>query len=382
MSTKFSNCKVKGKFKYISLGDVHLGHRLTPTEDIILNLDRYITDTILDEVDMVIITGDLFDRQLNNGDDCVNAINRWITHLMYRCSRFKTMIRIVEGTPSHDRGQPIFFVEQKVNANIDVDLLYVDKLDIEYNEKLNAHFLYVPDKWRPSTEVTLMEVRQLLEKHKIEQVDFAIMHGAFSYQLPAIVKEPTHDETAYLELVKYHILIGHVHIMTIKDRIFAAGSFDRICHNDEIPKGFFFNTVKADGTYTSTFIENKHAKIFMTLDVHGMGTKELFNFVNDKVKGLPRYSYIRLRCNPNDVASGDIKTFVLNYPKLHWDITFEKQKVKKSSVSDIVEDFNLDSLIPINKESILGLVEELMKETVSDFDTIKKSIDRLATLIN
>lgn len=365
----------------MSLGDVHLGHRLTPTEDIILNLDRYISDDLLKEIDMLIITGDLFDRQLNNGNDCVNAINRWATTLMYRCSAYNVMIRIVEGTPSHDRGQSIFFLEQKVNAEINVDLGYFDELAIEYNERLGAHFLYVPDKWRPSTDVTLMEVRQLLKEHKLEQVDFAIMHGAFSYQLPSIVKEPTHDEHAYLELVKYHILIGHVHVMTVKERIFAAGSFDRICHGDEIPKGMFFNTVKACGEFTSKFIENRKAKMFVTWDVHGLDTKELMYYVKTHIADLPRFSFIRLRCNPNDVASGDISTFMVNYPKYHWEITFEKVKNKKTSVIDVVEDFNLDELIPIDANSILGLVEETLKEQVSDFDSINKCIKRLSKII-
>lgn len=378
----FTKCKTKGIFKYISLGDIHLGHRLTPTEDIILNLDRYITNELLKEIDMVIITGDLYDRQLNNGDDCVNAINRWITFLMYRCSKYDVMIRIVEGTPSHDRKQSQFFVEQKVNAKIDVDLHYADTLSIEFNKRLNAHFLYVPDNWRHSTDITLSEVKQLLREHKLEQVDFAIMHGAFTYQLPPVVKEPMHDEYEYLKLVKYHILIGHVHIMTVKERIFAAGSFDRICHGDEIPKGMFYNTVKVNGDFTSKFIENKHAKKFVTIPVHDLGTQELFEKVNSTIKELPNYSYIRLLCNPNDVASGDIGTFMINHPKLFWDIKYEKlDKKQKTSVVNIIEEFNLDSLVPITEESILGLVEETMKESVDDFNTISKSILRLSKLI-
>lgn len=378
---KTDNCKTKGVFKYISLGDVHLGHRLNPTEDIIRNLERTIADNLLKEIDMLIITGDLFDRQLNNGDDCVNAINRWITTLLYKCSLYNTKIRIVEGTPSHDREQSIFFIEQKVNAGIDVDIHYAKTLSIEYIKDYDMHILYVPDKWRPSTELTLMEVRQLLKKHKLEQVDFAIMHGAFTYQLPSIVKEPTHDEVAYLELVKYHILIGHVHIMTVRDRIFAAGSFDRICHGDEIPKGMFFNKVRADGSFDSTFIENKKAKQFVTLDVHELKTKELLNLIRETVKVLPKYSYLRLRCNPNDIASGDLDSLMLQHPDIYWTITYEKAKKQKTSVADIVEDFNLDKLVPITEESILGLVEESLKDFTSDFDTVRKCVDRLAKII-
>lgn len=355
---KLDTTKTKGVFKYVSLGDVHLGHRQNPTEDIIDNLNRLINDALLVEIDMLIITGDLFDRQLANGDDAVNAIHGWITLLLYKCSKHNVMIRIVEGTPSHDRNQSIFFTEQKVNANIDVDLHYATELSIVYEPKLDAHFLYVPDKWRPSTLTTLNEVKALLVQNDLEQVDFAIMHGAFSYQLPAIVPEPTHDEDAYLELVKYHILIGHVHIMTIHERIFAAGSFDRICQNDEIPKGMFYNTVKENGEYTSKFIENRKAKRFITLEVHSMSTKELFAYIKDTLVDLPPFSYIRLRCNPNDVAAGDINSFIVNYPNYFWDLTYEKVKPKRNSVNEIVEAFDMSLMLAIEPTSILDLLDD------------------------
>ncbi|MFO5795736.1 hypothetical protein, partial [Klebsiella pneumoniae] len=58
----------------------------------------------------------------------------------------------------------MFFVEQKNNANIKVDLHYSKILDIEYIEKLDAYFLYVPDKWNPSTSETLNQVKDLMHK--------------------------------------------------------------------------------------------------------------------------------------------------------------------------------------------------------------------------
>lgn len=365
----------------MSLGDVHLGHRQNPTEDILLNLERMLTDVVLKEIDMLIITGDLYDRQLSNGDDCVNAINRWITFLLLRCEKFNVMLRIVEGTPSHDRRQSVFFLEQKVNAKIDVDLHYATELSLEHNAKLDAWFLYVPDKWRPSTETTLNEVKALMREKGIDKVDFAIMHGAFSYQLPSIVKEPTHCEVSYLELVKYHILIGHVHIMTVHERIFAAGSFDRICHNDEIPKGMFKIHINESGEHTATFVENRHAKCFITLDVHGMSTKELFNYINTKTKDLPRFSYIRLRCNPNDVATGDINTFILNYPNYFWDLTYEKTKVKKTNVSDVIENFNMDNLIGIDNTTLTGLLEDELDNHLKSTVNKEKYLKLLNTFL-
>ena len=378
---KTDKTKQPGQFKYISLGDIHLGHRKTPTSHIIKNLELLIHDDLLKSLDMVIITGDLFDRQLVNGDELVHEINRWMTTLLMKCARHDVMLRIVEGTPSHDRMQPKFFIEQRANAQIPVDLHYASELSIEYIERIDAYFLYVPDKWRPSTAITLSEVKQLLELHKITQVDFAIMHGAFAYQYPDVVPEPTHDEAEYLAIVKYQILIGHVHISTVRDRIYAAGSFDRLGHNDEIPKGMFSITVKESGEYTATFVENRKAKQYVTLNVHEMNTKELFNEIKTKALTLPPYSAIRLRCEPNAVATGDVETFRIEYPQYHWSTDIQRPDKKKETINESLINFDMSKYIDITAQSISELLIEDLCRITSDEQMHSNCLERLEGLL-
>lgn len=373
--------KKPGTFRYLSVGDVHLGHRSTPASLIIRNLDLTITDALLKEADMLIITGDLFDRQLNNGDEVVHQINRWITKLMFRCAAFGTMIRIVEGTPSHDREQSRFFVEQKENALIDVDLHYTKNLSIEYIERLDAYFLYVPDKHNPSTEVTLSEVKKQMSELGIEQVDFAIMHGAFSYQLPAIVPEPTHNEQEYLALVRHQILIGHVHLMTVNERILAAGSFDRICHNDEGAKGLFQVTVKQNGDWERVFVENQWAKRYVTLDCHGLDTMQLIVAVRTFIQDLPKGSSIRLRCNPHDVANGDIDSFRKQFTNYDWQITVDKVEAKKNTVAETFNAFDMSQFKAITRDSILDLVAPMLAKMTDDETAITRCLGRLNQLV-
>lgn len=375
---KTDRTKEPGVFRYISLGDVHLGHRLTPARHIIRNLERLVTDDLLKKLDMVIITGDLFDRQLQNGDDDVNAINRWITNFEYKCAAYDVYLYIVEGTPSHDRKQSQFFVEQKVNANIPLNLHYAKELEIVYNERFDAHFLFVPDKWHPSTAVTLSQVKTKMRELGITQVDFAIMHGAFSYQLPSIVEEPTHDEAEYLALVKHQILIGHVHIMTVNERIYAAGSFDRICHADEIPKGMFYFEVRRDDTFTATFIENKWAKQYVTWEVHGLDTKELNFLIKEKVATLPKGSAIRLRCEPGDVANGDIDSYRKEYEMFDWQVTVEKATSKKNTVMESIRNFDMSEFVPITPHNLLELLRYRL-ETQGHSETV---IERCAQRFN
>lgn len=297
--------------------------------------------------------------------------------LMLRCAAYNVMIRIVEGTPSHDREQSQFFTEQRINAGIDVDLHYSKNLSIEYIEKLDAYFLYVPDKHNPSTDVTLAEVRKLMSDMNIEKVDFAIMHGAFSYQLPAIVPEPTHKEDEYLKLVKHQILIGHVHLMTINDRILAAGSFDRICHNDESPKGMFKVTVKDNGDWERVFIENIGAKKYVTLECHGLDTKQLSYAIKEFIKNLDKGSSVRLRCNPNDVASGDIEFYKKEFVHLDWQVTVDKTETKKNTVAETFNAFDMSKFKDITKASIKELLVPELAKLAKDEAAIMRCLQRL-----
>lgn len=375
--------KTPGVFRFVSLGDVHLGHHQTPTRLILKNLRRFCTnDEMLRDLDMLIITGDLFDRQLVNGDEQVHEINRWITELLYRCARHDVAIRVVEGTPSHDRKQSSFFVEQARNINIDVDLHYATTLSVEYIERFGIHVLYVPDKWRPDTQETLDEVRLLLHQKGLEKVDYAIMHGAFEYQLPSIVKEPTHDSEAYLGLVRHLIMIGHVHIPTLHDRILAAGSFDRQVHGDEGAKGFYRVAVHADDDYRITFVENKGAKRYETVDCRRLTTKQVNVALQKTIDALPKGSSIRIRCEPQDPVLGDLEGYKKRYPHLEWATPVVEREVKQEKTDlDSLLDMDPEVLAPIDPTTISDLVAAELTRHAESEDVRRRCQHRLSEFV-
>ena len=71
----------------------------------------------------------------------------------------------------------------------------------------------------------------------IEQVDLAMMHGNFKYQLP-MPSIHMHTEEDYLSIVRYYICINHIHTASVYGRILAPGSFDRMAHGEEEDKGY------------------------------------------------------------------------------------------------------------------------------------------------
>lgn len=379
---KTDQCKSPGNFRLLSVGDIHLGHPQTPTELIIRNLDRYCTnEVVLKDVDLLIITGDLFDRLLHNADDNVTLIQRWITRLLYKCSYLNVAVRVLEGTPSHDRGQSRFFIEQQQNANIPLDLHYASTLSIETHERWGITILYVPDKWRSDTSETLAEARALLHRHQLQQVDYAIMHGAFEHQLPAVVTEPMHSSAEYLALVKYYILIGHVHFMTQKERILAAGSFDRLCHGEEGAKGYFDVTVRDSGNNSIVFIENKGAKRYDSIPCHGMDMREINVLLKKRVSKLPKGSALRIRCDPNDPVSGDLDSIKQQYPEYQWTLLVEKPKKTKTSVAQVFKDLDLMEFVEITPENVQELIAPELLRFAKDDATRERCRQRLNEVI-
>ena len=53
---------MKKHFNILSISDIHLGNKRTPTEHIIKNLNKYVSNkNVLSNIDLCIIGGDLFD---------------------------------------------------------------------------------------------------------------------------------------------------------------------------------------------------------------------------------------------------------------------------------------------------------------------------------
>lgn len=378
----YTQAKQPGVFRVASTGDIHFGHPRTPTSWIIRNLNKHLTnDTVMAELDMLVITGDLYDRLLTNNDPQTYEIQHWITQLLLRAVRHNVMVRIVEGTPSHDREQTRFMSEQAISAEIPVDLHYASTLSIEYIEKFGIHILYVPDKWRTDTSETYAEVLQLLKRHNIEQVDFAIMHGAFEYQLPAVVTEPSHDSDAYLRLVKYFIFIGHVHNATRKDRILAAGSFDRDGHGSEEAKGYYDVKIYGPDDYRVTFVENPDAKRYLTVDCIDMPMAEAMVAISKVVSPLNKGEAVKIRCRPGDPIAGDMKTIQDSYPHIEWMLDKEKSERTRREELDELMTMDIDVFTPIDARSVPTLLSEDIARLAIDANQQDRCVRRLTALL-
>ena len=129
--------------------------------------------------------------------------------------------------------------------------------------------LFVPDNWDPLPENTYAAMVRRMAEKGLTQVDVAYLHGAFEWQYPPQVTEPTHSSAAWEKLVKYCIFVNHVHQHRVRGKIVAPGSFDRLCFGDEESKGYVIHEINPDGIHYE-FIENLKAKTMIEVDWRGV----------------------------------------------------------------------------------------------------------------
>lgn len=210
----------------LSLSDVHLFHKRVPNADIIhaLREAMYTTGDKGRKPDIFIIAGDLFDRPTVISHRDILEVETWIEELVSYCSENNITLLCLEGTPSHDDRQMSIIGRIITRAGIDLDYHYYDTLCIDYLERFDKYFLFIPDEWRHDPDDIWDDVQKELRKWGLDQVHFAVMHGAFRYQLPPVVASGCHIEERYLGIVSQYIFIGHIHTKSRYKWILSHGS--------------------------------------------------------------------------------------------------------------------------------------------------------------
>lgn len=303
--------------------DIHLGHRKNVAQDIIANLDTHITnDAVFGQIDMLILAGDVFDEALALSSEHVQHIDAWVGRVILLADKHNVVVRVLEGTPSHDRGQSERFTivaNLLAACGVRVDLKYVNTLSVEHFDHWDMDVLYVPDEWNHSTQQTLTEVRELLAARGLQQVDVAVMHGSMDFQLPAHVKDiPRHDSVVYSALVRGFITIGHIHLYSTQGNIIAQGSFDRLAHNEEAPKGFVIAQLQPSGAYTMQFVQNTGARKYVTHRCLHEEMEENLRELDKVAASLPPNSCLRVESHHANPIQKNVDVLSRRWPLLVW----------------------------------------------------------------
>lgn len=343
-----------------SFSDVHLGHASTPTSLIIDNLYKAFPDNSeTGELDLILLGGDLFESELHYSDPDIQLIEMWMFHFVSMCARRNIVFRILEGTFSHDRGQGFNFdkIDKLLKlAGVNADFRYVRSIEVEKIESLGISILYVPDYTTVEMDRLWKEVQEALQKAGVTSVDYANIHGAFTYQMPPIarVQAACHSMERYLSIVDNYIFTGHIHLSSVYERILSNGSFDRLSHGEEEPKGHWRAHIRKSGKDDFVFQENPGAKLYKSVAVSGLDVDDAMGRVNALADTLPDGSAIRIVADKGEPILHAIGKLRRQYPLLQWSSkAVDVKDVQKSLLVDTRGDFKET---PITSENIKELL--------------------------
>lgn len=356
----------KYPFRVASIHDLHLGHNKTKAHDVADRLLNQLTDTYFMTLDLLLIPGDFIDQNLLYSDPTTITIADTMVNLLKLASQYDVSIKIVKGTPSHDGDQLEHFIKLAEYLDIPVKISYYKDMAIEFDEDLGISVLYVPDEWA-SREDMYIEAIRLLSENNLEQVDFIVGHNQFGYQF----REGLRDKISHLKeedwckLVKYHAFFGHVHIQSQYDKILVAGSYDRLKHGEEQPKGFYEVTYYEDGYNEIKFIENAEAELYKSLYLlpdYDSGNTAHFNWLLDRMKELERPNgHVRIMYHDKGLPIKDLLAILKqHYPSYLYTAHFIGDE--ETQVTTILPDEEIEDYISLTPDNLPRLIEEQLQE--------------------
>lgn len=348
-----------------SFSDVHLGHGQTPTELIVENLRKAFPDNSkTGELDLILLGGDLFDSALAYQDEAsIRTIEGWMCSLLFTCAKRNIVLRVLEGTKSHDRGQSSHFTKIIDMMNLKLDYRYVTDISVEKHEGLGISILYVPDFTTPETDSIWLRVQQAMKEAGVDHVGYANIHGAFTYQMPEIasVQMACHRMDRYLEIVDNYIFTGHIHLSSIYDRILCNGSFDRLAHGEEEAKGHWEALIRQNGEDDFVFVENQNARLYKTIDVTGMDIDQALEKIDREVPTRAD-SACRVLGERSHPIFTNLSRLKQAYPTIQWSTkTQDIKDVQKNLLVDLRSEFKEVMLTSENLPSLL--MERVLRRT-------------------
>ncbi|MDY2700759.1 MAG: hypothetical protein SOV61_14620, partial [Lachnospiraceae bacterium] len=162
------------------------------------------------------------------------------------------------------------------------------------------------------------------------------------------------------------IIMGHIHTPSKRQNCYYCGSFERMSHGEEEPKGFF-TFDNSSGQWKGTFIEDKSANKFISIKPHGDDPEETIrNYVEQVKDKFPDLKgAVRVLHNSSEIRQLLHTITIQQFPDLKYSskaATDEKMEIKIAGIAlDTFDDVkpnvhNLGELVYqfLNEKSLLG----------------------------
>jgi len=314
-----------------ALSDLHFD--IKSARRIFDNLKKYFFNELeenIEEVDAVVITGDIFHKKISIDSECAYIVMQFM-HDLIEIMDGKP-IRIIKGTRTHDYNQlDIFKIFETDNVKV-VNSVSEEEL-VE-----GLEVCYVPEEYPINFEEYYEDY--IFEEEIEDKWDIIFGHGMIDFAAhSSIVQEserPIHSAPVFKSssLLNSAVLsiFGHVHTsQTHKKAIHYVGSFAREAHGEEKAKGWtkiYYDT--DDKSFELERVENEDALLFTTIKLSNVYDNELT--IKENIKA--------------------IKKKLKHIDNLRIKIDIEDDKVN-SDIAIIKEHFSNDGSLKLHKENII-----------------------------
>lgn len=369
--------KNRSELYIASVSDIHMGHPRNESSHVAKSIQlAFPMNHETSKIDILVIGGDFFDGLLHLPDDAVVESDLSIIYLLRLCAKYGITLVLLEGTPSHDRGQTKRFVFLNDTFEIGAELYYFDKVCVHHFDKFNIDVLFVPDRANPTVEKTFEQVKERIAERGLEKVDYAFVHCTFKHHLPEYVKTEKHDTDAYLALVRYLIFGAHIHQHSRYGNFITNGSLDRLAHGEEEPKGHVRAKVRSQTDMDITFVENKNARIFKTVDCTDLSTEEAMDKIAQQLLTIPENGFVRVMSNPGSGILSAQLTLENRWPSFNWTVAATKSKEEERIAEEAVQ-LDEHETIHISSDNIVDLVRQKLTSNQVDSVIAKRSLELL-----
>jgi hypothetical protein len=368
------------KLKGLVLKDLHFGHKRTEEmyKEELPIVSNYLREHG-DDIDILNINGDYFDRKLSATEPAVAYAIAFFDELMTICIEKEIKVRIILGTRSHDLNQYTTLF-QHYFERVDLDIKYMTTITEENIDGINI--LYVPEEYPENNELYYAEYKKK---------SYHVMHGHGTWNFISFIANAENEkiETGtrsapvfiYEEwenaLKNGFAIFGHIHKRQTFKNVYYGGSFSAWGFGDASEKGFIIYEIDTDAnTWKVEHINNEKApgykslslkSLFKGQDLTKLTLEEIQVVLNEQLKGTDN-----IKVDFNGISEDKIKIFKDLF-KTNENVKVEVKKKKASLKEDAepaiydVYGYILKRELPLDKT-----IQKFIKEEYDEDFTLER----------
>lgn len=352
--------------KLVNISDIHIGKKddMKLKEELEIFFD-YLKDT--ENIDMITISGDLFDRVLTANEYGTTLALEFIQRLIDLYVP-EIDIRIIKGTRSHDFNQLDILKVFKEKAGSHFKIIEKNEVEVFNGYKI----LYLPEEY-PTDYDDFYKENLLGVEDKV--YDFIIGHGMIDFiaftgyeddSENRVHGTPTHKANDLIRVTKGPIIFGHIHEkQEYKDKIYYTGSYSRYSFDTPSEKGFMVFDIDDDdpSKFKMTFIENTKSPTYAVLDIDKLNLEGVDDHVKYIKELSDKYDFVKIKTG--NKANLDIARALTEK-----DSSIKVQSVNKEKETIKVDpkyEYILKKELPLNETIRKFMNEEYDKDIELDF---------------